>query len=99
MSTRIIALGTYEYPLIRLSKAFVEIFNYYDDYPKANITLNLMKGSRASSSINYKSESLLFFDKNITMIAYSPTISTSKFRINITDKSKVNLVIIIFHRL
>eukprot|EP00347_Sterkiella_histriomuscorum_P014799 403359479 len=84
-SNRHTIIGTYEYPLKKLTKVFVEIFNYYDDYPGANITIMVAGSTLSRVPMNFKYEPIVIMDKNLFLSVYN---STLNFRamLNVTDK-------------
>ena len=63
-------LGTFDYPFKDLSMPFIEIFNYYDAYPKANITVFVAATTSSFIPWSFKQNALVVLDKNLTIDSY-----------------------------
>ncbi len=81
-------LGTIDYPYKDLAKAFVEIFNFYDNFPNENLKVMVASNQASRIAWGFKDSPLIVVDKNISIDTYN---ATTKFQVmlNATDKSKL----------
>ena len=66
-------LGTYNYPFKDLSMPFLEIFNCYDAYPGANISVYVAATTSNYIPWSFKQNAIVIVDKNLTIDSYQHT--------------------------
>jgi hypothetical protein len=86
LSTRMLSIGTYDYPYKSIYKPFIEIFNFYDAHTNGEFTLTVSAGVSAKSILNFNSYPLVILDKSISLISDS---FTDYFYVNTTNKCKL----------